>query len=181
MSDIKKLPDWIDPSRLAQTHAQLEGYLSMRAMDVLKQHTEGDLSALNVFCRLNFSVQSKRIICEGQLQADLPLLCQRCLEVMTFRVEKPLSYCFLEPGESDEQIDAAYEALWLEEVPLKLAELLEEELVLSLPFIAKHEQCPSLSDEIAEILIESEDIPAPEPEMDEAPKPNPFAALDQLK
>lgn len=179
MSDIYKLPVWIDPPKLAQAAAVIEGRLSMQSMALLQQHLEGSVAELELFCRLQFDIEAKRVICEGQLQADLPLLCQRCLEVVTIRVEKNLRYCWLEPGDSDEHVDADYEALWLEEVPLKLATLLEEELVLSLPFIAKHEHCPSLADEIAECLVVVDEIEV-ETETAET-KPNPFAVLKQLK
>ncbi|MFZ2650440.1 MAG: DUF177 domain-containing protein [Burkholderiaceae bacterium] len=75
-------------------------------------------------------------------RAKLSLLCQRCLQPTVTALEVRRSYLFVQGEAAAAELDAQCEddvlALGSE---LDLRELVEDELLLSLPLIPKHEQC----------------------------------------
>lgn len=111
-----------------------------------------------------------------QLSARTPvwLTCQRCLQPM----QEPLAIdCRLRfvRGEAEaEALDAELEddvlALprWLD-----LRELVEDELLLALPLVPRHERCPT--------PLQFDEGPAGADEAEIEERPNPFAALEVLK
>jgi uncharacterized protein len=103
--------------------------------------------------------------------ASVTLQCQRCLKA----VRQPLSvdrrFRFVRSEEEAERLDETSEDDVLVLQPrLDLQELLEDELILALPLVARHEgDCP-------------DPLPLPTDDLeDEEPAPNPFAALAALR
>ncbi len=101
-------------------------------------------------------------------RARLHLVCQRCLEPVAAALDAQRSFRFVEGEAAAAELDAQCEddvlALTRE---LDLHELVEDELLLCLPLVPKHEQCPQ---------------PLPEASDDAGPdRANPFAALAALK
>jgi uncharacterized protein len=102
--------------------------------------------------------------------ARLRLECQRCLQPVETVLNVDRWYHFV-PGED---AAAALDAESEDEVlamtrALDLRELVEDELLLELPIVPRHDVCP------APLRQEPEDVQA------ELEKPNPFAALAVLK
>ncbi len=104
-------------------------------------------------------------------QAEVPLQCQRCLQPMAMALEVDRRFRFARSEEEAAELDELSEddVLALPQ-RLDLAELLEDELILALPLVPRHDDaCP-----------EPLPLPAEEPEAeDEAP--HPFAALAALR
>lgn len=103
-------------------------------------------------------------------KADLSLLCQRCLQPSLTHVKVTRSFMFV-PGEDaaaalDE--DSEDDVLALSPA-FDLAGLVEDELLLALPLVPKHEQCP-------EPLL----VPGSDADCD-IETPHPFAVLAGLK
>jgi uncharacterized protein len=110
-----------------------------------------------------------------QAETEVRLTCQRCLAPVAARLEVKRSFLFVPGGEAKAaELDADSEEH--DVLPLvrsfNLKELIEDELVMALPIVPRHEVCP-------------EPLPmsaAQEPEeVEEAARPNPFAALEALK
>lgn len=107
------------------------------------------------------------------LRADarLALVCQRCLGPVEAAIETQRSFLFVAGEDAAAQLDADTEddVLALTR-SLDLRELVEDELLLALPLVPRHELCPE---------------PLPVPENDEPlageERVNPFAALAALK
>jgi uncharacterized protein len=101
--------------------------------------------------------------------ATFALECQRCLQPMPVSLEIDRSFLFVHGEDAAAQLDADSEddVLALTRA-LDLGELIEDELLLALPIVPRHEACP---------------VPLPvrpnDPLADE--KPNPFAVLAGLK
>lgn len=109
------------------------------------------------------------------LEADtaLSLVCQRCLDPVAVPVRAQRSFRFVPGEEAAAQLDAEID----DELPvdvlalphaLDLHELIEDELLLALPLVPRHEICP-------EPLLPPPDVKA----LDEPA--HPFAALQVLK
>ena len=102
---------------------------------------------------------------------SVSLQCQRCLQAVTVRLDVDRHYRFVHSEEEAERLDEVSEEEILVLTPrLDLQELVEDELILSLPLVPRHVGlCP---------------VPLPLPVddlSDESPKPNPFAALAALR
>ena len=97
--------------------------------------------------------------------------CQRCLQPVALPLSLQCSLRFVRGEDEAARLDAESEedVLALER-SFDLQALVEDELLLALPLVPRHEQCP-------------QPLAAPaEPEMDEAPvRENPFAALARLR
>lgn len=102
-----------------------------------------------------------------QLEGDVQLTCQRCLEPLNYRVEVDTDFTLV-PDESmipSAEAEEELEDYLVAGPPIQVADLLEDELLLALPFAPKHaEECA----EKAGLVMKTE-------------KPSPFAVLKGLK
>ncbi len=79
-----------------------------------------------------------------QVQAALPLVCQRCLESVDIPVQIDQWFRFVpDEATAEQQDDAADEDLLVESPDFDLHALVEDELLLAMPLIAHHETCPT--------------------------------------
>lgn len=108
-----------------------------------------------------------------QLEATLPLVCQRCLEPVGTPVAVDQWFRFVPDEETAEQLDDdAAEDLLVESEAFDLRALVEDELVLAMPLIASHASCPApprMSAQDAGFDAAADD------------GPRPFAALGRLR
>ncbi len=111
-----------------------------------------------------------------QVQARLLLECQRCLGPMVLSIDRQTAFDLVR-SEADLG-DDSFDEDSLDE-PEKLVGsrqfdvlgLIEDELILEVPYVPRHEQCPDMAE------TESDDT---EEDKGEA-RPSPFAVLEQLK
>jgi uncharacterized protein len=111
-----------------------------------------------------------------QVQANLVLECQRCLGPLILPIDRTTVFELVrresdlsddEPDEDD--LDAPEQIVGSPK--FDLCELLEDELILEVPYVPRHDQCP----ETAELDAQADEIASrQEP-------PSPFAVLGQLK
>ena len=107
-----------------------------------------------------------------QAQTSLPLICQRCMGSVAVALEVGQWYRFVASEEiAMEQDDESEEDLLVMAPQFDLLALLEDELLMALPLVPMHEECPT-----APVMSAGEVAPAGEAEG----KPNPFAALSGL-
>lgn len=105
-----------------------------------------------------------------QARAMMNLECQRCLQPVTTPLGARRSFRFVVDEAAAAEIDADCEddVLALTRA-LNLQELVEDELILSLPLVPMHDSCPE------PLAVPPSEEPAAEE------RPNPFAALAALK
>jgi uncharacterized protein len=103
------------------------------------------------------------------VHATVRLECQRCLQPVAVPLSLKPAFRFVQGEDAAARLDAESEDDVLELTPsLDLRELVEDELLLALPIVPRHEQCPN-------VLPMSHDAETPET------SPGPFAALEALK
>src|SRR5690606_20942208 len=80
---------------------------------------------------------------QGHLEITLPVVCQRCLEVMEYPIHGELRCAFVISDEQAKNLPSHLEPVMLEAdaTHTALYDLLEDELLLSLPIAACHERC----------------------------------------
>jgi uncharacterized protein len=106
-------------------------------------------------------------------EVNLPMQCQRCMGPVLLEVFSDQSFRFVaDELTAEAQDDESEEDLLVLAPELDVWELIEDELIMSAPIVPKHEICPatvtmSVADAAFEEALEA--------------KPNPFAALVQLK
>lgn len=168
---LKRLPGRVDPLRLADEGARLEGTVPIAAMPRLAAAVAAtDEAAARV--ELGFGRERDgTATLHGHIEAELTLQCQRCLEAMAWPLRTGLALALAENEIQAERLAATGDVVVLEERTLDLTSLVEDEILLALPLVARHEpaQCP------ADAQLQAQN----EPEEDS--RPNPFAVLSRLK
>jgi uncharacterized protein len=107
-----------------------------------------------------------------QSSADVALTCQRCLQPVTEHISAQRSFRFVHGEATAAELDAQSEddVLALSRF-LDARDLTEDELLLTLPLVPRHEVCP-------QPLVVFDTTPSPG---DDAEQEHPFAALARLK
>lgn len=167
-----RLPHQIDPFRLAEAGAQLSGQLPLRQFSRLRELLADDTGVIEI--RLDFDVDELGVpIVTGRVSASLDLKCQRCLEPYAFPVDAQIALAWVKTAQEADKLPIRYEPYVVEETPLLLNDVIEDELLLALPQIPMHDEadCP------ASKLLKQGNKVTDEPEQ----KANPFAVLAKLK
>ncbi|GAB4397711.1 MAG: DUF177 domain-containing protein [Rhodoferax sp.] len=170
-------PPRVDVRAQAQRQGQLSGQALLCRFDRLIR----DLPAFDPALSLQWSADFfMRPGPQGQTQAwltlraqaQVPLICQRCLLPVLMPVEFVRDFRFVaSEAQAEAEDDEAEEDLLVLSRQFDLAELLEDELILSLPLVPRHDVCP-------EPVVMS----AVDPLFDSAAqRPNPFQALTAIK
>lgn len=165
-----RLPEYIDPLRLAEARAVLQGQLAIAGMQRLASALHSTQGVVDV--TLEFGIDEVRTPCvKGVLRAGLDVLCQRCLGPMVLPVETEVALGIVTSAQEIERLPGNYDPLLVGAEPVSLKDVIEDELILSLPVAPVHpeQQCPPWSDTVVERPVEKAD------------KPSPFAVLAQLK
>ncbi len=167
----------LDARAFAQSAGNLAG--SERLVRFPRIMDASDGTAPNAM--VQWSVQGEiRHVPPGQAQpwlhldadARIPQECQRCLSPMQVHLHVERWFRFVDDEASAlAQDETSEEDLLVLEPDFDLHALIEDELLLELPYIAKHEACPT-----------HPKMSATDPEFTAEPeRPNPFAALASLK
>lgn len=163
----------------ANEGASLQLVSPLAQMERLAESVQGSVEGLGVQWQLQGETRAQRYGAKPQvwlhLQAttQVPMTCQRCLAEALIALEIDQSYRFVatEDEALDEDEDSEEDILVLSR-DFDVLELLEDELIMALPPIPKHEKCPQApSFEAADADFSAE----------ESQKPNPFAVLQKLK
>lgn len=103
---------------------------------------------------------------------SLPLICQRCLGPVDVEVQVDQAFRFVESEAAAEQQDeTSDEDVLVLSREFDLAGLIEDEVLMALPLVPRHDACPVA----VKLLAADADFDAG------SDKPNPFAVLARLK
>lgn len=119
---------------------------------------------------MNFSSGAGYLGLQGSVDAILKLTCQRCLELMQHEVCGQFKFGLITREEEAEELPTNVEPYLIEGDEQSVIDILEDELLLSIPIAAMHEEACSefLQQQKEERRVEKE-------------KANPFAVLKDLK
>lgn len=166
-----KLPITIDPYKSAQRRLICDGYFESSGMNRLLAACESVSEQVKV--NLAFGVDEQGLIAiSGTGSASVMLACQRCNDPFEQDLEFSFSFSPAKNEEKAAELPSYYDAIELDENgEVNLRDLTEEELILAIPLIPRHEleDCNAKADSVWGELPEELD------------KPNPFDVLKQLK
>ncbi|WP_067864857.1 YceD family protein [Neptuniibacter marinus] len=163
------LPNKVDPRKLAEREVRITGAVALDKMPILCQSLIGTEGSIDV--DLQFAVDEQRIrTITGSAEGHVFMTCQRCLDPVEVAVEVDFNLGLAASEDAAKQLPRIYDPLIVGDEEIELLSVVEEELILSLPHDAYHDDCSiktSYGD--AGAVAENND------------KPNPFSVLAQLK
>ena len=163
------LPETFYPWRLAAENGSLNGALALASLPRLSAVVERADGAVAVALKAGVDGQGIRFI-KGILRAEVALTCQRCLGSLPWPLEVTVSLGLVRDEAHIDQLPEEYEPLLIaEDGGLMVADLVEDELLLALPQIPRHDdlrECAAL-----------DEVQSGAPEVE---RRQPFAALASL-
>jgi uncharacterized protein len=181
MTQTSFRPDHLDVRAFAQNAAQLCGDIVLSKLERLAQDLyseDADFSSKSVQWQARGeSLPMASGIAQSwlhlEIQSHVSLQCQRCLTGMEEVVSLERSFRFVrDEAEAESQDDESEEDLLVASKQFNLLELIEDELIMALPFAPAHDICPVP----VKLEASSEDF-----EQALSEKPKAFAALGQFK
>ena len=167
-----RLPEWIDPLRLVEQRAELSGTLALAGMSRLGGFLCDQQGEIQVQLSFGHDAPGLRLV-EGRLQADLRQICQRCLQPVTQHLDVPVRLGLVLSEQEADRLPENVEPLLVGRDPVRLTDIVEDELMLSLPVVALHEgeaACVAVTERYTQQPVEADEK-----------RPNPFDVLSQLR
>ena len=171
-------PHRLDMKAFAQAGGRLSGHDSLLKYERLAMEAKGLHPDLLVDWEALGEVRTAvggvgQVWLHIKVRASFPMECQRCLAPVDVPLELEREFRFVADEATAEALDDdCEEDLLALSRDFDLHELIEDELLMALPVVPKHDECPS-----AVPLASSDD----DFEEANAEKPNPFAALASLR
>lgn len=180
MSD--RLPALLDLRRAVASASRFEGRIPVakcKRLSPLLRGTEGTVSY-----RLRCGVEEDgRSVIRGAINSVLTLSCQRCNGRLDWPVDADVALALVDGIEEASMLPDEYEPRLVDAQPMCSIELIEDELILSLPQIPRHAEggciVPRPEYLVGNPVSGGERCDAAM--VDETARPNPFAALIALK
>lgn len=165
------LPEHIDPLHLADAAVQLAGDLPVARLQRLKAMLASEDGSVQVTAGFGVDEQGRRVL-ELKVTANLEMTCQRCMGRVAVPVAVEATLELVPEESADHAASERYEPLFVSRDRMSLAEIVEDELLLQLPMIPRHED----GDAACLPAAGNEDG-----QERDAARENPFAVLATLK
>lgn len=171
-------PDRLDVKAFAQAGGHLAGNDSLLKYERLAQEAQGLHPDLHVVWTADGTLEPEsggpgRAWLHLRVRATVPMTCQRCLHPVDVPLHVERDFRFVaDEATAEAHDDDCEEDLLAISREFHLRELIEDELIMALPVVPRHDECP----EDVPMESSSEDF-----EEAEAQKVNPFAALASMK
>ena len=166
---LSRLPERIDPLAMAEAGRAFHGDLDLAGLARLLPLLVNPKGGLEVDLLLDRDEAGVRFL-RGRVSGQLELECQRCLGPMAFALDSEFLLGLVRGEEEAGRLPETYEPLLVGTEPMRLADIVEDEVLLALPIVALHRAphpCASRRQE--------ENPP------EGVQREHPFAALAQLK
>ncbi len=169
---LTRLPEYIDPLHLADKRGELKGQIPVSSLDRLADILFSDVG--HVVVDLYFGREGRLAKIEGQIEADLALKCQNCLQAVEFTVKNFIKLGIVTSIDQADRLPEDYEPLLVGEEKILLKNIIEDELLLILPAFPKH-QHNCLTNKLVNNKV---DFSLNE---QQSPNENPFSILAKFK
>jgi uncharacterized protein len=167
MSD--RIPKIIDPIHLAEKRRFFDGELPLSVMTRLSTKIENLDDS--VFFQLDFTKIGKLAVTKGSIRAKIQMQCQSCLQLLEIAVDSDVNLAVVQSEEQAALLPEAYEALLCEQENMVFEDIIEDEILLALPVIPKH-QHRCFERQQTDLTIDSKG---------QSTKDSPFSVLATLK
>lgn len=165
----KPLPRQGDPRKFAQQGVSLEGYIPLADLPRIAEVGTGVAGHVQVQLVFSLNEEHKRVV-TGLARAELGLVCQRCLEPVSVPVESDISLAIVWDEDAAKALPDYLDPWIVGEGAADFFDMVEEELLLSLPAVAYH----------SEPCVDSKLFSSGTP-VEVKKERNPFQVLEQIK
>lgn len=161
-----RLPEFVDPLDFADKRRRLAGEMPLALFDRIQEFLFERAGSIRV--ELDFGKDGRWSVVTGRVDGDLVLQCQLCLEPLPWAVRSQVSLGVVASLEEADRLSGCYEPLLFDgEAPIRLSDLVQDELVLAIPPIPQHPDCREAAHSGPRPVVRQRE--------------NPFAVLAQLK
>ena len=168
------LPLRFDPVLFAKQGRQIEGDLAIRDMPRIVDLTPNPDTKLHV--TMSFSTSSLKFpLVKGTIDGQVVQSCQRCLGDTTVEIDQSFELLLVSPDSVELATQEGHELFEYTGQFISTIELLEDETILAMPIVARHELLDECEPIARKWFKQKEHEPA------DAKRDNPFAALKNLK
>ncbi|MEJ2670530.1 MAG: YceD family protein [Gammaproteobacteria bacterium] len=139
----KPFPSHLKLHKLALAKAEMSGTVPLALFTRLATHSAVAVgllaSAEPLALQLRFGFDSEGwLVIKGYLSGKLPLVCQRCLEVIEQTVALSISLARVVSEQDMARFPSEYEPLVHAEESIEVIDLIEDDVLLSLPLVPMH-------------------------------------------
>ncbi len=181
---VEPLPRLVDVRRLIASGGTIVAREPLSSFARLDDMLEGGEGGVDIELRFHIDHQKLRRI-DGRVRAAVRVCCQRCLQPMPFEIDSSFAVAAVWSDEDAGHLPRDVDPYIVGEEPQDLRELVEDELIVSLPYISYHDSGPCAEQALQrsdEQAARDREIAAEKPQQDDASsKANPFSVLEQLK
>lgn len=158
----------LDPLACVEKHRRFGGVLSLAKMERLQDSLAATDSEISF--TLSFGKEGRIATVTGTVTTELSLICQRCGQAMMWPIQRQIKLGIVTLLDEAERLPVVYEPLLLDEdQQISIGALIEDELLLALPIVARHDDCGIPLASAEKSCLDAEE------------KVNPFAVLKQLQ
>jgi len=165
----QRLP-FFDSFELARSGRQISGEIPLANLPRLSEFLSSAVGTLR-YQVSGLVLDDGAAGADLHLTANLPLVCQRCSGSLDFGLDRTVRFRFVSSEEAlnalpidDDEVDAVVGSR-----TMNVHDWIEDEAILSLPLVPRHDQCAAPADA------------ASTSSNDSVGRPNPFAALSALR
>ncbi len=132
------IPIKVDPIRFAENAVHLQGSLFLKDMPRLCSSLQSEDGVVEI--DIHFGVDEQKVkFLKGHIATKLLLQCQRCMGSYEYDVTDDFALGILTSEKEIEALPSSYEPVIVSDGSLSISELIEDELMMSLPIVAMHE------------------------------------------
>lgn len=139
----REYPDWLDPWKAADGRRSFTGTMPLNRMPRLTPLLADSEGEARFSAGFAFDGQGMVTISVA-VEALLPLICQRSLEMYRQAVERSSILGVIEDMDEESSVPESYEPVLVEHRRLAMLDLVEDELILGLPQVPRK---PDLDDD----------------------------------
>jgi len=170
MSD-SQLPEYVDARKIFDQEGALSGHIDLTKLDRLKGCLSGEEATIKA--EVSFFVDDfGRKHITGWIEAGLQVECQRCLGPLTIELKDDINLVLVADETAAKNLEDEFDPWIIEENKIFLADLIDEQLVLSMPIVNYHR---SRSCSVQPGYISGDD------KIEKGAGTNPFAVLASLR
>lgn len=167
----KELPHKVDAYRFADNEIALQGKLKICDLQRLAGYLATDSGEVDVDVKFGVDEQKIRFM-RGEIKAHVTLQCQRCLEPFEYPIAGRISVGLVQSEEEVGHLPKGYDSVLVKEGMIIIPDVIEDELIVSLPLVPMH---ASIDCKVKLPLeIDSE-------KREESMKENPFKVIELLR
>lgn len=133
------LPAEVNYRKFAGNSTKLEGTVPVSAFGRLKESIANDKGEVQAKLEFRRGKKQKTLII-GHISANLELVCQNCLEPFATGLESSFRWVLVVDEDALIALNSDDEGVICGEDSVNIVDLLEDELLVSLPMVAKHNE-----------------------------------------